>query len=161
MPSFDVVSKTDLMEVDNAVNGVKRQIKQRFDLAGTKCDVERNENSLTITADDNMKLNQLHDLLRQNFASRKVDAKALDFGKPENASGDSLRQQVTIKQGIDQDLARKINKAVKGSKMKVQITIKGSELHVSGKKRDELQETITFIKNMDTDQPLQYVNFRD
>ena len=161
MPSFDVVSKTDLMEVDNAVNGVKRQIKQRFDLAGTKCDVERNENSLTITADDNMKLNQLHDLLRQNFASRKVDAKALDFGKPENASGDSLRQQVMIKQGIDQDLARKINKAVKGSKMKVQITIKGSELHVSGKKRDELQETITFIKNMDTDQPLQYVNFRD
>ena len=161
MPSFDVVSKTDLMEVDNAVNGVKRQIRQRFDLAGTKCDVERNENSLTITADDNMKLTQLHDLLRQNFASRKVDAKALDFGKPENASGDSLRQQVTIKQGIDQDLARKINKAVKGSKMKVQITIKGSELHVSGKKRDELQETITFIKNMDTDQPLQYVNFRD
>ena len=161
MPSFDVVSKTDLMEVDNAVNGVKRQIKQRFDLAGTKCDVERNENSLTITADDNMKLNQLHDLLRQNFASRKVDAKALDFGKPENASGDSLRQQVTIKQGIDQDLARKINKAVKGSKMKVQITIKGSELHLSGKKRDELQETITFIKNMDTDQPLQYINFRD
>ena len=161
MPSFDVVSKTDLMEVDNAVNGVKRQIKQRFDLAGTKCDVERNENSLTITADDNMKLNQLHDLLRQNLASRKVDAKALDFGKPENASGDSLRQQVTIKQGIDQDLARKINKAVKGSKMKVQITIKGSELHVSGKKRDELQETITFIKNMDTDQPLQYINFRD
>ena len=161
MPSFDVVSKTDLMEVDNAVNGVKRQIKQRFDLAGTKCDVERNENSLTITADDNMKLKQLHDLLRQNFASRKVDAKALDFGKPENASGDSLRQQVTIKQGIDQDLARKINKAVKGSKMKVQITIKGSELHVSGKKRDELQETITFIKNMDTDQPLQYINFRD
>lgn len=149
------------MEVDNAVNGVKRQIRQRFDLAGTKCDVERNENSLTITADDNMKLNQLHDLLRQNFASRKVDAKALDFGKPENASGDSLRQQVMIKQGIDQDLARKINKAVKGSKMKVQITIKGSELHVSGKKRDELQETITFIKNMDTDQPLQYVNFRD
>ena len=161
MPSFDVVSKTDLMEVDNAVNGVKRQIKQRFDLAGTKCDVDRNENSLTITADDNTKLNQLHDLLRQNFASRKVDAKALDFGKPENASGDSLRQQVTIKQGIDQDLARKINKAVKGSKMKVQITIKGSELHVSGKKRDELQETITFIKNMDTDQPLQYINFRD
>ena len=161
MPSFDVVSKTDLMEVDNAVNGVKRQIKQRFDLAGTKCDVERNENSLTITADDNMKLNQLHDLLRQNLASRKVDAKALDFGKPENASGDSLRQQVMIKQGIDQDLARKINKAVKGSKMKVQITIKGSELHVSGKKRDELQETITFIKNMDTDQPLQYINFRD
>ena len=161
MPSFDVVSKTDLMEVDNAVNGVKRQIKQRFDLAGTKCDVERNENSLTITADDNMKLNQLHDLLRQNFASRKVDAKALDFGKPENASGDSLRQEVTIKQGIDQELARNINKAVKGSKMKVQITIKGSELHVSGKKRDELQETITFIKNMDTDQPLQYINFRD
>ena len=161
MPSFDVVSKTDLMEVDNAVNGVKRQIRQRFDLAGTKCDVERNENSLTITADDNMKLTQLQDLLRQNFSSRKVDAKALDFGKAENASGDSLRQEVTIKQGIDQELARNINKAVKGSKIKVQISIKGSELHVSGKKRDELQETIAFIKKMDTNQPLQYVNFRD
>jgi len=109
----------------------------------------------------NGKLTQLHDLLRQNFASRKVDAKALDFGKPENASGDSLRQEVTIKQGIDQELARNINKAVKGSKMKVQISIKGSELHVSGKKRDELQETIAFIKKMDTNQPLQYVNFRD
>ena len=161
MPSFDIVSKTDLMEVDNAVNGVKRQITQRFDLAGTKCDIARSENTLTITADDNMKLTQLHDLLRQNFASRKVDAKALDFGKAENASGDSLRQVISIKQGIDADLARKINKSVKGSKMKVQISIKGSELHVSGKKRDVLQEAIAFIKKMETDQPLQYVNFRN
>ena len=149
------------MEVDNAVNGVKRQITQRFDLAGTKCDIARSENTLTITADDIMTLTQLHDLLRQNFASSKVDAKALDFGKAENASGDSLRQVISIKQGIDADLARKINKSVKGSKMKVQISIKGSELHVSGKKRDVLQEAIAFIKKMETDQPLQYVNFRD
>ena len=123
--------------------------------------MKRSENTLTITADDNMKLTQLHDLLRQNFASRNVYAKALEFGKAENASGDSLRQVISIKQGIDADLARKINKSVKGSKMKVQISINGSELHVSGKKRDVLQEAIAFIKKMETDQPLQYVNFRD
>jgi uncharacterized protein YajQ (UPF0234 family) len=161
MPSFDVVSKTDMNEVDNAVNGVQRETQQRFDLKGSKCSIERNDNALLITADDKLKLSQMHDLLQTYFARRKVDAKALEFKTPEDATGQSLRQTVVIRQGIDGDLARKIVKAVKGAKIKVQLTVQGDELRVSGKKRDDLQDTIAFIKDMDVDQPLQYINFRD
>ena len=161
MPSFDVVSKTDMNEVDNAVNGVQRETQQRFDLKGSKCSIERNDNALLITADDKLKLSQMHDLLQTYFARRKVDAKALEFKTPEDATGQSLRQAVVIRQGIDGDLARKIVKAVKGAKIKVQLTVQGDELRVSGKKRDDLQDTIAFIKDMDVGQPLQYINFRD
>ncbi|MDA0988826.1 MAG: YajQ family cyclic di-GMP-binding protein [Chloroflexi bacterium] len=161
MPSFDVVSKTDLMEVDNAVNGIQREIKQRFDLAGTKCAIDRTDNTLTMTADDTMKMGQLHELLRKYLARRSVDHRALDFKTPQNAAGDSIRQAIDIKQGIDADLGRKISKAVKASKLKVQIAIQGIELHVSAKQRDDLQATIEFIKEMDIEHPLQYVNFRD
>jgi uncharacterized protein YajQ (UPF0234 family) len=161
MPSFDVVSRTDIMEVDNAVNGVKREIKQRYDLAGTKCDIQRTDNSLTIMADDNMKLDQVESLLFKYFVQRKLDKSALDFKDVESASGDSLKRIVDIKQGIDMELAKKITKDVKSIKMKVQIAIKGNELHVSGKKRDDLQKAIEFIKDMKNSQPLQYVNFRD
>ena len=161
MPSFDVVSKTDMNEVDNAVHGVQRETQQRFDLKGSKCSIERNDNALLITADDKLKLSQMHDLLQTYFARRKVDAKALEFKTPEDATGQSLRQTVVIRQGIDGELARKIVKAVKGAKIKVQLAVQGDELRVSGKKRDDLQDTIAFIKDMDVDQPLQYINFRD
>jgi len=161
MPSFDVVSRTDLMEVDNAINGVRREIKQRFDLAGTKCAIDRTDDSLTMIADDSMKLQQLEALLRKYLASRDVDERSLEFKPPQSASGGSLRQSITIKQGIDGDLGRRINKAVRGTKLKVQVSIQGTELRVSAKKRDDLQSTITFIKEMEIDQPLQYVNMRD
>ena len=161
MSSFDVVSKTDLMEVDNAINGVKRQIKQRYDLAGTKCNIERTDNTLTIIADDTMKLTQVENLLREYLARRKVDQGAFAFKATENATGETIRRTISIRQGIDADLGRKITKAVKGTKIKVQVSIQGSELRISGKKRDELQETIAFIKEMKIEQPLQYVNFRD
>lgn len=161
MPSFDVVSRTNLMEVDNALNGVQREIKQRFDLAGTKCAIERTDDSLTMTADDPMKLQQLEELLRKYLANRKVDPRALEFKTPQNAAGGSLRQTINIKQGIDGDLGRRINKAVRGSKLKVQVSIQGTEIRVSAKKRDDLQTTIEFIKEMDIDQPLQYVNMRE
>lgn len=161
MPSFDVVSRTDLMEVDNAINGVRREIKQRFDLAGTKCDIDRTNDSLTMTADDSMKMQQLEELLRKYLATRKVDQRALEFKPPQNAAGGSLRQYIDIKQGIDGDLGRKINKAVRGAKLKVQVSIQGTELRVSAKKRDDLQLTIAFIKEMDIEQPLQYVNMRE
>ena len=146
MPSFDVVSRTDLMEVDNALNGVRREIKQRFDLAGTKCAIDRTDDSLTMIADDSMKLQQLEALLRKYLASRDVDERSLEFKPPQSASGGSLRQSITIKQGIDGDLGRRINKAVRGTKLKVQVSIQGTELRVSAKKRDDLQSTITFIK---------------
>ena len=161
MPSFDVVSKTDLNEVDNAVNGITRETQQRFDLKGTRARVERSGDVLTVTADNDMQLRQMHELLHTYFARRKVDSRALEFRTAEKATGDSLRQQVLIRQGLDGDLSRKIIKAVKGTKLKAQITIQGTELRVSGKKRDDLQEVIGFIKDMEIEQPLQYVNFRE
>ena len=161
MPSFDVVSKTDLMEVDNAINGVRREIQMRFDLKGTRSDISRDDNTLTMTADDTMKLRQLEDLLRSYLVRRKLDTAAFDFQEPQEASGGSIRQNISIKQGIDSDMGRKISKAVKGTKIKVQVAIQGTELRVSGKTRDDLQSTIKFIKEMELNQPLQYVNFRN
>ncbi len=161
MPSFDVVSKTDLMEVDNAINGVRREIQTRFDLKGTRSDISRDDNTLTMTADDTMKLRQLEDLLRSYLVRRKLDTAAFDFQEPQEASRGSIRQNISIKQGIDSDMGRKISKAVKGTKIKVQVAIQGTELRVSGKTRDDLQSTIKFIKEMELDQPLQYVNFRN
>ncbi len=161
MSSFDVVSRTDLMEVDNAINGVKREIKARYDLAGTKCNVERIEDNLTVIADDTMKLTQVEDLLRKYLARRKVDQGAFEFQATQNAAGETIRRTISIRQGIDADLGREITKAIKGTKVKIQVSIRGNELRISGKKRDDLQKTIAFIKEMKIEQPLQYVNFRD
>ena len=161
MPSFDVVSRTDLMEVDNAIHGVEREIKQRFDLANTKCSVSRSENTMTLIADNNMKMEQVVELLCLYLAKRKVELGALDFGTPQNAGGGVLRETVSIKQGIDGDLGRLISKEVKRTKMKVQVTIQGQELRVSGKKKDDLQATMSLIKAMENQQPVQFVNYRE
>ena len=161
MPSFDVVSRTDLMEVDNAIHGVEREIKQRFDLANTKCSVSRSDNTMTLIADNNMKMEQVVELLRLYLAKRKVELGALDFGTPQNAGGGVLRETVSIKQGIDGDLGRLISKEVKRTKMKVQVTIQGQELRVSGKKKDDLQATMSLIKAMESQQPVQFVNYRE
>ena len=161
MPSFDVVSRTDLAEVDNALNGVEREIKQRFDLVNTKCAIVRSDDTLTLTADTGMMMQQVEELLRKYLAMRKVELGALEFGEPQNAAGSSLRETVSIKQGIDSDLGRKISKEIKSAKMKVQLAIQGNELRITGKKRDDLQAAIAFIKEMKNTQPLQFINFRD
>lgn len=162
MPSFDVVSRTELPEVDNAVQGAMREIGTRFDFKGSQCSIERTEEVLNIRADDDLKLKQVQELLRGYLAKRKVDHKALDFGEPEKASGNTIRQTIQIKQGIARDLAQKVVKEVKAAKLKkVQVAIQGDELRVTGKKRDDLQAAIALIKEMKLDQPLQYVNFRD
>ena len=161
MPSFDIVSRTDLQEVDNAVQGAVREISTRYDFKGSKCSIERKENVLTILADDEMKLKQVQELLKGYLARRKVDAGAFDFATPEKASGNALRQTVTIKQGVERELAQKIVKEVKSSKLKVQVAIQGDELRVTGKKRDDLQEAIALVRGLKITQPLQYVNFRD
>ena len=161
MPTFDVVSRTDLAEVDNALRGAGREIATRYDFKGSACSIERADQVLTIRADDDFKLSQVEDLLRGHLAKRKVDARAFDFAKPEKAAGNSLRQSVTIRQGIDRDIAQKIIKAIKGAKLKVQVAIQGDELRVSGKKRDDLQTAIALIKDLKISHPLQYVNFRD
>ena len=162
MPSFDVVSRTELPEVDNALQGAMREIGTRFDFKGSQCSIERTDDVLTIRADDHLKLKQVQELLRGYLAKRKVDHKALDYGEPEKASGNTIRQTIVIKQGIARDLAQKVVKEIKAAKLKkVQVAIQGDELRVTGKKRDDLQAAIALIKEMKLDQPLQYVNFLD
>jgi hypothetical protein len=161
MPSFDIVSKTDLAEVDNAVNNVMREIGQRYDFKGSSSKVEHKDGVLTIDADDDLKLKQMHEVLQGNLAKRGVDHGVLDYQTLEKAAGQAVRQQVLIRQGIDKELGKKIVKDIKGAKMKVQVAIQGEELRVTGKKRDVLQDVIQHVKDMALEQPLQYVNFRD
>jgi hypothetical protein len=161
VPSFDIVSKLDLAEVDNAVAGIVREIGTRFDFKGSKCTVERAESALTLVADDDLKLKQMHELLKVHMTRRKVDPGALDFKPPEKASGNTLRQTIALRQGIDKDLAKQLVRELKDSKLKVQVAIQGDELRVTGKKRDDLQAAIAFIRGLKIEQPLQYVNFRD
>lgn len=161
MPSFDIVSKTELAEVQNAIDGVLREVSNRFDFKGSKTTIERKENEITIQTEDKTKLEQLQEMLKGYFVRRKLDPGALDWGKEQEAGGMTMRQVVKIKQGIDQELAKKIVKAIKDSKMKVQASIQGDELRVSGKKIDDLQAAIAMVKGLNIEQPLQYVNFRD
>ena len=161
MPSFDIVSRTEMTEVDNAVQGAMREIGTRYDFKCSSSTIERNDETLLIKTEDDLKLKQVQELLRGHMAKRKVDVGVLDFKEPEKAFGNSLRQTVLVKQGIQRELAQKIVKTVKGSKVKVQVAIQGDELRVSGKKRDDLQAAIAIIKASKIDQPLQYINFRD
>ena len=161
MPTFDIVSKTDMPEVDNAVQGALREISTRYDFKGSNCTIERTDEIIQLHADDDLKLRQVQELLRTYMVRRKVDPAALDFAEPEKAGNNTLRQAVTVKQGVERELAQKIVKALKGAKLKTQVAIQGDELRVSGKKRDDLQAAIKFVKDMKIEQPLQYVNFRD
>lgn len=161
MPSFDIVSEVDLAEAENAVQNVMREIATRYDFKGSKSTVEIKEGVLTIFADDDMKLRQMHEILQGAMQKRGIEPGSLDYQKTEPAAGQSVRQQVLVKQGIDKELSKKIVKAIKGEKFKVQAAIQGDELRITGKKRDDLQEVIAFVKGMNLDQPLQYKNFRD
>ena len=161
MASFDIVSRVNTAELDNAINGVAREVKQRYDLKGTMCSIERSGYNLIINADNDMLLRQMHQLLRSYCARRGVDNQVLDFKTPQSATKGSLRQDVIIRQGIDESTSKQIIKVVKASKIKVQVTLQGNELRVSGKKRDELQQVIKVVKDMETDVPLQYINLRE
>jgi uncharacterized protein YajQ (UPF0234 family) len=161
MPSFDIVSKTDLEEVDNALANMMREMSQRYDFKNSKAKIERKEAEITIDADDELKLKQMHELLQGHLARRKIDAGILDYKAVEKAAGQSVRQKVLIRQGIDRELAKRLVKDIKDGKIKVQVSVQGDELRVSGKKRDDLQAVIQLVKGLSIDLPLQYVNFRD
>ena len=161
MPSFDIVSQTDISEVDNALNNMIREMGQRYDFKGAKCTIERKDSEINIVADDDMKLRQMHELLAGHLAKRKIDVGVIDYQTPEPSAGQSLRQTATIQQGIDRDLAKKIVKEIKSSKLKVQSAIQEDELRITGKKRDDLQAVIEHVKGLSIDLPLQFVNFRD
>ncbi len=161
MPSFDIVSQTDLSEVDNALQNMSREITQRYDFKGAASRAERKDTEIVIHADDDLKLKQMHELLQSHLARRKIEPGVLDYGSVERAAGQSVRQTVAIKTGIAKELAKKLVKSIKDAKLKVQVAIQGEELRVSGKQRDDLQTAIAHVKTMGVEQPLQFVNFRD
>lgn len=161
MPSFDIVSRIELAEVDNAIAGMTREIATRFDFKGSKCTIERKEEILTLLADDELKLKQMHELLRVHLTRRKVEPGALDYKSPEKASGNTLRQTIMLRQGVGADLARQLIREIKDRKLKVQVSLQGDELRVAGKKRDDLQDAIALVRGLKIEQPLQYLNFRE
>ena len=161
MPSFDIVSNVNLSEADNAVQNVMREIGTRYDFKGSKSKVEIAEGVITIHADDDMKLRQMREILQGHMQKRGIEPGSLDYQKEEPAAGQSVRQSVRLKEGIDKELAKKIVKEIKDAKFKAQVAIQGDELRVSAKKRDDLQAVIQFVKGMKLEQPLQFKNFRD
>ena len=161
MPSFDIVSRVDLPEVDNAVAAINREIATRFDFKGSKCSIERKEGEITVVADDDLKLKQMHELIKVHLTRRKVEPGALDYQKPEKAAGNTLRQTIALRQGIDAALARQLVREIKDSKLKVQAAVQGGEVRITGKKRDDLQQTIALVRGLKIEQPLQYLNFRE
>ncbi len=158
--SFDIVSKLDLQEVDNAVNQANKEIETRFDFKNSKSKIEFGEDSITLYSDDEYKLTAVYDVLQSKCVKRGVSLKALKLGKVEPASGGTVRQSVTLQQGIDQDTAKTITKLVKDSKIKVQASIQGDQVRVSGKSRDDLQAVIQLLQSSDMPVPLQFVNYR-
>ena len=161
MPSFDIVSKTDMTSVDNALQGVIKEMQVRYDFKGSKSEVSKISETITILADDDLKRRQVEELLVAHLTRKGVDTKALEFGKLEQAGGNMVRQTIIVKQGVQRDVAQKIVKAIKSSKLKTQAAVQGDEIRVSGKKRDDLQAAMAMIKELDVDLPLQFENFRD
>jgi uncharacterized protein YajQ (UPF0234 family) len=160
MPSFDVVSEVDKHELTNAVDQANRELATRFDFKGTNAKFELNEFVVTQHAESAFQLKQMLDILRGRMSARAIDVRCLDVADPiENLGG--ARQLVTVKQGIDQPVAKKLVAAIKAAKTKVETQINGDKLRVTGKKRDDLQAAIALLKGCDVDQPLQFDNFRD
>ena len=160
MPSFDVVSEINMHELTNAIDQVNREVSNRFDFKGTDSRVELSENTITLIAPAKFQVDQINDILQTKISKRGIDIKCLEYGAI-SESNNQARQSVTVRQGIDKELAKKITKIIKESKIKVQASIQGDQVRVSGKKRDDLQETIALLKKSPIDMPLQYVNFRD
>jgi len=161
MPSFDVVCKPDLIELRNAVDQVNKEIGTRFDFKGSDSKVELNENTIMVYADDDFKLEQVAEIIRNKCAKRNVDVRFLTFDKKEKVSGDKIKQTVTVKNGLDKDLAKQVVKEIKDSKMKVQASIQGDTVRIQGAKRDDLQNAIALLKQKVTETPLGFENFRD
>ena len=161
MPSFDIVSEVNQVEVRNALDQANKEISTRFDFKGSDARVEQAEKSLTLYADDDFKLKQVTDVLIGKLTKRQVDIRALEYGAIEKISGNKVKQVVTVRAGVDQDRATKIVRTLKDSKLKVQASIQGDAVRVSGAKKDELQNAIALVRKTVTDYPLQYRNFRD
>ena len=161
MPSFDIVSRVDFQEIDNAIANALREITNRYDFKGSNTTLERSEKIITIVTDDDLKLSQVNDILISHFVRRKLDPLALGKKDKEKAGGDRIRQTISLVEGIEQDIAKKITSEIKSSKMKVQAKINGNELRIDGKKRDDLQSAMQLIEDLQVGIPVQFINFRD
>jgi uncharacterized protein YajQ (UPF0234 family) len=161
MPSFDIVSQVNQQEVKNAVEQANKEIQNRYDFKGSDARIEQNELALTVYADDEFKLGQVTDVLRQRMAKRGIDVRCLELGAVERISGDKAKRLVTVKTGIEQEKSKQIQKLIKDSKLKVQGSIQGDLLRIAGAKKDDLQAAIQLVRQQVTDLPLQFINFRD
>ena len=161
MPSFDVVSRLDQQEIDNAIGNATREITTRYDFKGSDTTIEKKENSLVVTTDDEMKASQVNDMLVTHFVRRKVDPLCLKKKELEKAGGNKIRQSYDLIEGIEQSLCKKITADIKSSKLKVQVKINGNELRVDGKKKDDLQNVMQLIEESNIGIPVQFINFRD
>ncbi|MCL1824804.1 MAG: YajQ family cyclic di-GMP-binding protein [Betaproteobacteria bacterium] len=161
MPSFDILSEVDFVALRNAVDTANRKIGNRYDFKGTSARVEQNDKLLTLYGDSDFQLGQMKDILLPEMTAKKVDIRCLDYSDPQKISGNKVKQEVQVRVGVEQELAKKIVKSLKDAKLKVQAAIQGDAVRVSGAKRDVLQEAIALVKKNVTDFPLQYGNFRD
>ena len=161
MPSFDVVSRLDYQEIDNAIGNATREIANRYDFKGSDTSIERKDAEVIVITDDELKLNQVHDLIITHFVRRKVDSLCLKKESMEKVRGNKIRQLYKLIEGIEQPIAKQITAEVKSSKIKVQVKINGNELRVDGKKKDDLQAVMQMIQDSNIGIPLQFINFRD
>lgn len=161
MPSFDIVCEANAVEVRNAIDQANKEISTRFDFKGSDARIELKDKELTAFADDDFKLEQVRDVMVSKFAKRGVDVRFLDYGDVQKVGGDKVKQIITVRQGVPTDQAKRIVKLIKDSKLKVQGSIQGEEVRVTGAKRDDLQSAIALIKKEVTELPLEFKNFRD
>ena len=161
MPSFDIVSEVNQVEVRNALDQANKELGTRFDFKGSDARVELADKTLTLHADDDFKLKQVTDILTGKLTKRGIDLRALEYGNVEKVSGNKVKQAVTVRSGVGADLAKRIVRLIKDSRLKVQASIQGDAVRVSGAKRDDLQSAIALVRAQVTDFPLQYGNFRD
>ncbi len=161
MPSFDIVSEVNQVEVRNALDQANKELGTRFDFKGSDARVELADKTLALHADDDFKLKQVTDILTAKLTKRGVDLRALQYGAIEKVSGNKVKQVVTVRAGVETDLAKRIVRMLKDSRLKVQASIQGDAVRVSGAKRDDLQSAIALVRAQVTDFPLQYANFRD
>ncbi|MBS1714785.1 MAG: YajQ family cyclic di-GMP-binding protein [Armatimonadetes bacterium] len=158
--SFDIVSKVDLAEVKNAVNQAQKELENRYDFRGTAAKIDFDEKEVSLTADDEFRMDQLKDIVFSKLIKRNVDARSIEYGKLEPGPGISVKQKVTFKQGIEQDKAKSLVKQIKDKGLKVNAQIQGEQLRVSGKSKDDLQKAITFVKSLDLEFPVDFINYR-
>ena len=161
MPSFDTVCEADFVEVRNAVDNAAKEIGTRFDFKGTSANIELKDKEITLFGDAEFQLQQVEDILRNKLTKRSVDVRFLDVQKPQKIGGDKLKQTVKVKNGIEAELAKKIQKLIKESKLKVQAAIQGDAVRVTGTKRDDLQAVMALLRKDVADVPLSFNNFRD